>query len=266
MSTLNPLAGKLLASIHNKVVVYRWTGSDAPGGDLVRECGFTTHILAINVSVRGDAILVGDLMRGASLLVYNSEEKTIQERALDSFSGAWTTAVEVVDDNTFLVAENSNNLLLLRKNGEATTDEERHRLGIAGEFHLGEHVNRFRHGSLVMRLPDSELSAVPTVIFGTIDGVLGVLASLPAEQHALLTRVQEAMCETVRGVGGLAWAGWRSFTNERRTVDARGFVDGDLIELFLELSQENKDAVARRVGLTAAALQQSIEAVMARIH
>lgn len=48
-----------------------------------------------------------------------------------------------------------------------------------GEFHLGEMVNRVRPGSLVMRLPDSELASVPTLLLATVDGSLGLLASLP---------------------------------------------------------------------------------------
>ena len=59
-----------------------------------------------------------------------------------------------------------------------------------GQFHLGEFVNRFRHGSLVMKLPDSEAAKIPTVLFGTINGSIGVIASLPQQQFAYLSRLQ----------------------------------------------------------------------------
>ena len=136
----------------------------------------------------------------------------------------------MLDDDTFLGAENAHNLLVVRKNGEAATDEERQRLDIVGEFHLGEFVNRFRRGSLVMRQPDSELAKVPTLLYATINGVIGVVASLPKEQYEFLAKLQEALCATVRGVGGFSWAAWRSFGNDLRTADARNFIDGDLIE------------------------------------
>ena len=32
-----------------------------------------------------------------------------------------------------------------------------HSTQVVGEYHLGEFVNRFRHGSLVMRMPDAEV-------------------------------------------------------------------------------------------------------------
>ena len=63
-------------------------------------------------------------------------------------------------------------------------------LQVIGEYHLGEFVNRFRHGSLVMQMADSEAAKIPTVLFGTITGVIGVLASLPADTYLLLDKLQ----------------------------------------------------------------------------
>ncbi len=50
---------------------------------------------------------------------------------------------------------------------------------MVGEFHLGEIVNRFQAGSLVVRMADQEALHVNTILFGTINGVIGVVASLP---------------------------------------------------------------------------------------
>ena len=51
-------------------------------------------------------------------------------------------------------------------------------------------MNKFRHGCLVMKLPDSDAAKIPTVLFGTINGTIGVLASLPQEQFKFLERLQ----------------------------------------------------------------------------
>jgi hypothetical protein len=61
---------------------------------------------------------------------------------------------------------------------------------MVGQYHLGDFVNKFRHGSLVMKLPDSDAAKIPTVLFGTINGAIGVLASLPEEQFAFLQHLQ----------------------------------------------------------------------------
>jgi DNA damage-binding protein 1 len=42
----------------------------------------------------------------------------------------------------------------------------------------------------------------------------------------------------VPGVGGLDHATWRAFRDERRSEACRAFIDGDLVESFLDLSPE----------------------------
>ncbi len=66
-------------------------------------------------------------MRSVQLLIYRADEGILEVRARD-FKTHWMTAVEVLDDDTYLGAENSNNLFTLRKNTDAASDEDRARL------------------------------------------------------------------------------------------------------------------------------------------
>ena len=54
--------------------------------------------------------------------------------------------MEILDDDTFLGAENSFNLFTCQKDSGSAADDDRSYLQEAGEFHLGEFVNVFRHG------------------------------------------------------------------------------------------------------------------------
>lgn len=56
----------------------------------------------------------------------------------------------------------------------ATTDDERLLLQNAGHIHLGEYVNVFRHGSLVMQhLGENTTPIQGSVLFGTVSGAIG---------------------------------------------------------------------------------------------
>ena len=71
---LNGFNGKLLAGVNNKVILYSWkAGMDDDSHELAHECSHSGHILALYVTVRGEHILVGDLMKSMSLLVYKPE-------------------------------------------------------------------------------------------------------------------------------------------------------------------------------------------------
>eukprot|EP00899_Mesostigma_viride_P024186 jgi/Mesvir1/4952/Mv04573-RA.2 len=261
---LNAFNGKLLAGINSKIQLYKWMQGKDGVRELTNEAGHHGHVLAVYVQTRGDFIVVGDIMKSISLLMYKPEESAIEERAKD-YNANWMCAVEVLDDDTYLGAENSFNLFTVRKNSDAATDEERSRLEVVGEYHLGEFVNRFRHGSLVMRLPDSEASNVPTVIYGTVSGVIGVIASLPQAQFEFLERLQNCITKHLKGVGGLSHAEWRSFHNDRKTTDAHNFLDGDLIESFLDLKREQQALIADEMKTSLEELHKRVEE-MSRLH
>ncbi|KAK0579690.1 hypothetical protein LWI29_029830 [Acer saccharum] len=262
--SLNAFNGKLLAAINQKIQLYKWMLRDDGTRELQSECGHHGHILALYVQTRGDFIVVGDLMKSFSLLIYKHEEGAIEERARD-YNANWMSAVEILDDDIYLGAENNFNLFTVRKNSEGATDEERGRLEVVGEYHLGEFVNRFRHGSLVMRLPDSDVGQIPTVIFGTINGVIGVIASLPHEQYVFLEKLQTNLRKVIKGVGGLNHEQWRSFNNEKKTVDAKNFLDGDLIESFLDLNRIRMDEISKAMSVSVEELCKRVEE-LTRLH
>eukprot|EP01112_Ceratiomyxa_fruticulosa_P020970 TRINITY_DN7283_c0_g1_i2.p1 TRINITY_DN7283_c0_g1~~TRINITY_DN7283_c0_g1_i2.p1 ORF type:complete len:1042 (-),score=227.88 TRINITY_DN7283_c0_g1_i2:442-3567(-) len=194
--SLNSFGGKLLSSINSKIQLFEWGLSEDGTRTLTPKCVYHGHILALYVVTRGDFIVVGDLMKSISLLVYKPVESQIEEIARD-FSGNWMTCIEALDDDTFIGAENSMNLFTVRKNSEAASDEERARLDTIGEFHLGELVNRFRVGSLVMQQPDS--TPLPTLLFGTVNGALGVVASLNQESFEFFKKLQDGLRKVVKG-------------------------------------------------------------------
>lgn len=261
---LNAFNSKLLAGVNSKVQLYQWSQREDGSWELSNECSHHNHILALYVESRGDFIVVGDLMKSVSLLVYKQEEGTIEDLATD-FNTNWMTAVHILDDDTYLGAENSFNLFTVKRNSDCATDEDRQRLEVVGQYHLGEFVNKFRRGSLVMQLPDSETAAIPTKIFGTINGVIGIVASITQEKYEMLHKLQQSINKVVRGVGGFSHEQWRSFYNERKTEDAMNFIDGDLIETFLDLKKESMDQVAQMMAVDAEELCKQVEE-LARLH
>ncbi|EAT46412.1 AAEL002407-PA [Aedes aegypti] len=104
--------GRVLASINSTVRLYEWTDDK----DLRLECSHFNNVLALYCKTKGDFILVGDLMRSITLLQYKQMEGSFEEIARD-YQPNWMTAVEILDDDAFLGADNSNNLFVCLKDG-----------------------------------------------------------------------------------------------------------------------------------------------------
>lgn len=73
---LNAFNGKLLAGINQKIQLYKWVLRDDGTRELQSECGHHGHILALYVQSRGDFVVVGDLMKSISLLIYKVSAAT----------------------------------------------------------------------------------------------------------------------------------------------------------------------------------------------
>ncbi|KAI7802841.1 DNA damage-binding protein 1, partial [Triplophysa rosa] len=229
--------GKLLASINSTVRLYEWTAEK----ELRTECNHYNNIMALYLKTKGDFILVGDLMRSVLLLAYKPMEGSFEEIARD-FNPNWMSAVEILDDDNFLGAENAFNLFVCQKDSAATTDEERQHLQEVGLFHLGEFVNVFSHGSLVLQnLGESSTPTQGSVLFGTVNGMIGLVTSLSESWYSLLLDLQNRLNKVIKILDFSDT--WRSFHTERKTEQATGFIDGDLIESFLDLGRAKMQEV-----------------------
>ncbi|KFK28706.1 hypothetical protein AALP_AA7G036100 [Arabis alpina] len=129
--SLHAFNGKLLAAINHKIQLYKWMLRDDGTRVLQSECEHRGHILAPYMQTRGDFIAVSDLMKSITILIYKHEEGVIEERARDC-NANWLSAVEILDDDTYLGADDCYNLFTVKKYSEASTDEACDRMEVVG--------------------------------------------------------------------------------------------------------------------------------------
>lgn len=70
---------------------------------------------------------------------------------------------------------------------------------------------------------------------GSISGYIGLYLQLSPSLYQLLMSLQLALAEHIPSVGRIEHGAWRSFESDERSDFAYGFVDGDLIETYLDL-------------------------------
>jgi len=182
-------------------------------------------------------------MRSMTLLQYKSMEGTFEEIARD-YNPNWMTAIEIVDDDTFLGTDNAFNMFVCTKDGGAATDEERCQMQDAGRIYLGDMVNTIRHGSLVRQhLGDTSVPTTGSILFGTLSGSVGLITQIPGPFYEFLLELQERLTKVIKPVGKIDHSYFRSFYNDRKQEPSEGFIDGDLIESFLDLPRDTMKEV-----------------------
>jgi DNA damage-binding protein 1 len=85
-------------------------------------------------------------------------------------------------------------------------------------------------------------------LFATTDGTLGAILGLDARTAVFFTALQRAMGKVIRAVGDLSHAEFRTFEDDRRVHPANGFVDGDLVESFLDLDCRTMESVVEEMN------------------
>lgn len=246
--------GRLVAGINSKLQLFKWNdGSDNISmPELKSECGHHGHLLAVLLKSRGDILALGDILQSITMLRFNEESAKLEEIARD-FSCNYMRSIEIIDENTFVAAEDNENIFFAHRDASSKASESG-RLEICGEFHVGELINVFQHGTLSNRpLVDGNAlvagssddqhplvnftgSKNQSILFGTVSGTIGTILSIDESTYNLFQVLQKYIQTVVHGVGGLPHNDWRNFSNEKKYGGQNNTIDGDLIELFLELT------------------------------
>ena len=164
--------GKIVAALTKTVVILDYEETGMTSGTLTISASYRMATAPIDMTVKGNVIAVTDLMKSVSLLEYKRGEKgmnlTLTEVARDH-EAAWGTAVGHVEDQTWLGADGSLNLKVLRQKTVAATEEDKKALENIGEYHLGENVNRIRSFSVNA---SSSAIVVPKAFLATVSILL----------------------------------------------------------------------------------------------
>lgn len=151
--------GKIVAALTKTVIVCQYEETSTTTGRLTRLASYRPSTYPVEISVQGNMIAVADLMKSVSLVEYVSpsggavDENRSSKAAAASgapklverarhFQAVWATAVSHVEGDSWLEADAQGNLLVLRRNLEGVTEEDKKRMEVTSEMNLGEMVNR----------------------------------------------------------------------------------------------------------------------------
>lgn len=164
------------------------------------------------------------------------------------YSTVWATACASVDPDTWLEADAEGNLLVLKQNIGGLTADDRRRLEVISEIRLGEMVNRLRPVQV-----EASLGApvIPKAFMATVEGGVYLYAHIAPLWLDLLMRFQGVLAPLVASLGNISFNTYRAFRNQvREAEEPYRFVDGELIEAFLELDAQTQRHVAEELGET----------------
>jgi len=243
---LASVKGQIAAAVNSSVIIYALQSSPVPSSQTASEqiltgvlrlekvAEWNHNYLVTTLVARDDLIFVGDAFSSISIIKWSGAAFQTVAR---NYGPLWPTSLEVTGpSNTILAANDDFNLLLFQ-----VSTEERS-LSNTGSYHLGEQVNVFVPGRITTSSADAVVDG--QMIFCTSSGRVGVISECKEEFRIPLTALQRNI-ESVLNTVGPRHEEWRAPHTSNGVSDAQptavNFLDGDLIEKFLDVKKNSAD-------------------------
>ncbi|KAI8942442.1 hypothetical protein NX059_000511 [Plenodomus lindquistii] len=258
--------GKIVAALIKTVVVYDVEFKTQSKPSLVKTATFRCSTAPIDVTVNGPIIAVADLMKSLAVVKYLKGEAGLPDKLVEiarHYQVTWATAVAEVDTNTYLESDAEGNLMVLYQDPDGVTEEDKRRLQVRAEMLLGEMVNRIRRID-VQTAPDAVV--VPRAFVGTVEGSIYLFGLISPAHLNLLMTLQSNLGNLVQAPGDMEFAKFRAFRNQvRQEEEPTRFVDGELIERFLDVSEEVQRKAVEGLGIDVEEVKVLVEGLR-RLH
>jgi DNA damage-binding protein 1 len=266
------LDGQIIAALTKTVVIFDYEETTEKSAEFTKMATYRTSTCPIDLAVektdKGNIIAVADLMKSLSLLEYTPGSVGLPGQLTEVArhpQAFWATAVANIEENLYLETDQDGNLIVLRRNPEGVTLTDRKRLEVISEMNLGEMVNKIQTIDVE---PTPNAMVNPKAFLATVcylflylpknslltmkiqtEGSIYLFSLIAPSAQDLLMRLQIRMAQTIITLGGLDFNTYRSFKNtERETTEPFRFVDGELIERFLDLDEEVQQEICKGLG------------------
>ncbi|TMS39909.1 hypothetical protein L596_006364 [Steinernema carpocapsae] len=224
---------RLIAAINSTCRVFELTDH----GDLQLTCSFYKFLNCIGIKIQGSKIIGTDLVRSLIVLEYRHEETKLVELARD-YDTQWMTTSEFLDNYNFICADNDYNLLTLCHDPSVREEHRKRRLITTGRFYVGEQVNCFRIGELINAPLDSSVNTKNPMLFGTVEGGIGVVVQLEPSIFEYLVKIENKLGKYVQNCMRVTHQKYREFYTESQKQAHSGFIDGVLMEGLLDMPRD----------------------------
>ncbi|KAF2273015.1 DNA damage-binding protein 1 [Westerdykella ornata] len=258
--------GKLVAALIKTVVVYDLEYRTPSKPDLIKLASFRCSTAPIDITVNGSLITIADLMKSAVIVEYTRGETGLPDKITEvarHFRTTWATAIAEVAENTFLESDAEGNLIVLNRNLQGATEDDRRRLIVSAQMLLGEMVNRIRRIDVATA---SDAAIIPRAFMATVEGSIYLFCLISPSYQNLLINLQSNLAELVHAPGDIPFNKYRAFKDSvTETDEPERFVDGDLIERFLDLTEDMQVKAVEGLDADVETIRGMVE-TLRRIH
>ncbi|KAF2838953.1 DNA damage-binding protein 1 [Patellaria atrata CBS 101060] len=257
---LGIMEGKIVAALMKTIVIYKFEYTSTSTPSLKKTASYRTSTAPIDIVVTGRTIAIADMMRSLSIVEFTPGTGGLPDTLVEiarHFETVWSTAVAELAENTYVESDVEGNLRILYRDVQGVTNEDKRRLVVSSEMRLSEMINKIRRID-VATSPDA--AVVPRGLVATVEGSIYLLALITPKFQNVLMTLQSNLADCVQSPGHVPFQQYRAFkTRLRESKEPMRFVDGELVEKFLDVDAEVQERCITGLGMGVEEVKELVE-------
>ena len=253
VTALGQVNGYLVSAIGQKIYIWQLKHDELSGVAFI-----DTQVYIHSMVVIKNLILVGDIFKSICLMRYQTDLKVLSMVSRD-VKPLEVYGIQYLVDNTtlcFLVSDRMKNIIVYTYQPEVRESQGGQRLLRRADFHVDTHINAFFRIRCKLSDPSTDKQAVTPIdkrhvtFYASLDGSIGYVLPLSEKTFRRLQMLQNALNTHVQHTAGLNPKAYRTLRQESRMLCNvhRNILDGDLLWKFLNLSNMERNELAKRIG------------------
>ena len=210
-------------------------------------------------------IIISDLYRSIVLYSYDANNDKLSEICRD-YNLTWVYSISQLKNNLLYISDIDGNIVSLEKNIHPKSDQENFKFERRAYFNLSERINSIMMTTIknpklfllssennkyniieAENIDDNIPEDVNVSYYGTMEGSVGVIISLKKEVYDFLKELECAIVKKMNNFGNFNYEKWRSFKDGFNVKKAVGFVEGNIVEDFLNYDDNLKNNLINEI-------------------
>ena len=205
------------------------------------------------------------LYRSIILFSYDVNNDKLTELCRD-YCLTWVYGISQFKNNLLYISDIDGNIITLEKNNHPKSDQEMFKFERRAYFNFGERINSLESTTIKNKklfLISSENNKYDIIndkdtfedkfnqsnntedelkvtYFGTMEGSVGIIISLNKDIFNFLNELQKLIIKKEYNYGNFNYQKWRSYKDGFDLKESKGFIEGKIIEDFLNFDETYK--------------------------
>ena len=209
-----------------------------------------------------DYLIISDINRSIGIYSYDVEGNKLNEICRD-YSSTWVYSFAQLKNNLLYITDIDGNIISLKRNLEPVKENDEIKLERIAYYNYGERINsmiltKIKNKDLY-RLSsdykkddidnlDEKNDEVQIVFFSTLEGSIGQIIQINEDIFNFLKALQDLLIKKVENIGNFSYDKWKNYNDEIINKESKGFIEGDIIEKFLNNDEVYKKQILNQLN------------------